>query len=340
MPPSPRLSSASNSLRREVVYIPNDKPIGLGLKEKSANEIKSLRSDMSSSAKTTPNIVVPTNPNPTAQEYLLYLNCKIDSGGPRLAIRVMRLFENQFVRVDCAQLYTAEKLNRAQRQAKQKRIVIPQSLANREWYRWNATRIGALKIEDYPQGMLTDHSPIYAWDPEHRLWKFNEIITQDISCVLRLANGVNLSLKIHFDRSKPDHQAQLKFNIHPHSENRITVNSSDISGYILKRRRLCWNADVACAVVHVNVLHRSRGTTNLSSQESADEDETDVKDTHRLILTQSPPRLGIEDETIDGSVNSTDSETATSAASVARRRRKSERVRRVDDWNNIRGSFS
>jgi hypothetical protein len=217
-----------------------------------------------------------------------------------------------------------KRLNSQQRQAAMLRIVIPQSLGNRDWYRWNATRIGALAIEAIPQGAkLTDHQPLDAWDSTHEIWRFNDLVTQNVSCVLRLANGVNLSLIIHFDRSQPDYQSQLKLSLLPHIENRINVNPGDISGYIIKRGRLCWNPDVSCAVVYVTVLHRS-GRESLSSQESADEDETDILDPNILNLTQSP-RLEIRDAP-GGSTYSSDSETATSQASSNRRRRRLERA--------------
>jgi hypothetical protein len=204
----------------------------------------------------------------SADEYLVTLNCRAErtSGEFCSRVRIMRIYNDEFVRINCFSTYPAPIKRNEDRLLR--KIIVTQNLRRAQWPRWQCGRIGGVTLSS-PRHLLTvtEHRPVELWDSSNLAWKLQETDIQAISCVISLDDGDKLKFQATFDRSQPNHLRQLKSEIDPHEDapNQTTADKTRNRDLVIGRQTLIWDDFLGCSLIWV-YLDSSHGANDVTQK--------------------------------------------------------------------------
>jgi hypothetical protein len=188
-------------------------------------------------------------PTDVVGEYLFLLDCNTEKSGEDVAIRMMRIHENEYVRVDSGEFYVLPRMKPEFLRSVMTRISVPQALGAREWVRWEGTRLGACVIEVYPRGTIFSNiHPNSLYEDQSRVvWRIASLDAQSFSCDVTLANGQRYELDGQFNPKALDFRTQFKCTLR---QNRPVRSEKILEvGNIW----MCWDEQMNCGCVKMDI---------------------------------------------------------------------------------------
>lgn len=198
------------------------------------------------------------NDSYSSNEYLAVLFCRPSRGNNQnIAIRLMRVYGNVFVRVDCGSPKIWQKRSKDKKELEQLTVIVPQDLQRKWWGRWVCTRIGGLQLILDSSCTVTDVEPMNL-SGKNLIWKLSEGRLSTVSCVIRYKTGVEIVFEAAFDRSKTDYRQQLRTRLYAPGQRRewSERSSKDCLGARIFAPELRWDSSMSFPVVSVGVSYK------------------------------------------------------------------------------------
>jgi hypothetical protein len=192
-----------------------------------------------------------------SNEYLAVLFCRPSSASDKnIAIRLMKVYGNVFVRVDCATQQTVPKSSI--QKTEQLTLIIPQDLKRKWWGRWECTRIGGLELVFDHQVTISQVDPLDSWNQKSYMWKLSDGRSSVVSCAIQFTHGPAVVFEAVFDRSKTDYKQQIRTKLYAKDQRRERTEpeSKESLGVRVSPPELRWDSERSYAVISLRVSYK------------------------------------------------------------------------------------